>query len=102
MQNLKRNWLVSSKLTWGFDDFWTKHCKISKVVTLELLFIQLYNEKNWRVTFPKERHCSKQANTLILKAVLLISQNMFQNIHTSSSVAQSIIKTANILNLHIS
>ena len=40
-------------------------------------------------TFPKERHSSKQGNILILKAILFISQNMFQSIHTSSSVAKS-------------
>ena len=43
-----------------------------------------------------------QNNNLILKTILFISQNMFQSIHTSSSVAKSIIKTINILNLHIS
>ena len=52
--------------------------------------------------FVKERYSSKQANILILKTILFISQNMFQSIHTSSSVAKSIIKTVNILNLHIS
>ena len=41
-------------------------------------------------------------NILILKTILFISQNMFQGIHTSFSVAKSIIKTVNILNLHIS
>ena len=40
-------------------------------------------------------------NILILKTILFISQDMFQSIHTSSSVAKSIIKTVNILNLHI-
>ena len=44
-----------------------------------------------------------QNNNLILKTILFISQNMFQSIHTSSSsVAKSIVKTVNILNLHIS
>ena len=43
-----------------------------------------------------------QNNNLILKTILFISQNMFQSIHNSSSVAKSIIKTVNILNLHIS
>ena len=38
---------------------------------------------------------------LILKTVLFISENMFQSIRTSSSVAKSIIKTTNILNLYI-
>ena len=50
----------------------------------------------------EERHSSKQVNILILKTILFISQNMFQSIHASSSVAKSIIKTVNILNLHIS
>ena len=49
------------------------------------------------IRFPKERHSSKQANILILKTILFISQNMFQSIHNSSSVAKSIIKTVNIL-----
>ena len=39
-------------------------------------------------------------NILILKTILF-SQNMFQSIHTSSSVAKSKIKTVNILNVHI-
>ena len=39
---------------------------------------------------------------LILKTLHFISQNMFQSIHTSSSVAKSIIKTVNFLNLDIS
>ena len=50
----------------------------------------------------KERRSSKQVNILIAKTILFISQNMFQSIHTSSSVAKSIIKTVNILNLHVS
>ena len=50
----------------------------------------------------EERHSSKQVNILILKTILFISQNMFQSIHTSSSVAKSIIKTVNVLNLHVS
>ena len=48
-------------------------------------------------SLPKERHSSKQVNILILKTILFISQNMFQSIHTSSSVAKSIIKTVNII-----
>ena len=48
-------------------------------------------------SFPKERHSSKQVNILILKTILFISQNMFQSVHTSSSVAKSIIKTVNII-----
>ena len=49
---------------------------------------------------PTEQHSSKQGNILILKTVF-ISQNMFYSIHISS-VAKSIIKTVNILNLHVS
>ena len=54
------------------------------------------------ILFPKERCSSKHVNTLILKTILFIPQNMFQSIHTSSSVAKNIIKTVNILNLHVS
>ena len=50
----------------------------------------------------KEKHSSKQVNILILKIILFNSQNMFQSTHTSSSVAKSIIKTVDILNLLIS
>ena len=53
------------------------------------------------IPFPKERLSSKQVNILILKTILLNWQDMFQSIHTSSSVAKSVIKTVNILNLHI-
>ena len=56
----------------------------------------------WIVVFPKERHSSKHVNILILKTILFIPQGMFQSIHTSSSVVKSVIKTVNILNLHIS
>ena len=52
------------------------------------------------ITFPKEQHSSKQINILILKTILFL-QNMFQSIH-NSSVAKSIIKNVNILNLPIS
>ena len=34
MQNLKTKWLVSLKLTWGFDEFWPEHSKKSKICTL--------------------------------------------------------------------
>ena len=34
VQKLKRNWLLSSKLTWAVDKFWFKHSKISKICTL--------------------------------------------------------------------
>ena len=40
---------------------------------------------------------------LILKTIIpFISQDMFQSIHTSPSVAKSIIKSVNILNVHVS
>ena len=39
---------------------------------------------------------------LTLKTILFIPQNMFQSVHTSFSVAKNIIKTVNILNLHVS
>ena len=42
-------------------------------------------------TVQKEPHSSKTVNTLISKTILFISQNMFQSIHTSSSVAKRII-----------
>ena len=42
MQNLKRNWLVVSKLTWGFDEFWPKHLKVSKIFTLMCSFWAKY------------------------------------------------------------
>ena len=38
---------------------------------------------------------------LIIKTVLFIPQNLFQSTHTSSSVAKNLIKTVNILNLHV-
>ena len=53
-------------------------------------------------TLTKERQSSKLVNILILKTILFIPQNMFQSIHTSSSFAKNIIKTVNILNLHVS
>ena len=56
----------------------------------------------YKSAFPKERNRSKQVNILILKAILFILQSMFQSIHTSSSVAKSIVKTVNLLNLHVS
>ena len=56
----------------------------------------------YKSAFPKERNRSKQVNILISKAILFILQNMFQNIHTSFSLAKSIIKTVNVLNLHVS
>ena len=58
--------------------------------------------KYYKSAFPKERNRSKQVNILILKAILFILQSMFQSIHTSSSVAKSIVKTVNLLNLHVS
>ena len=33
MQMLKRNWLVSSKVTWGINKFWPEHLKISQLCT---------------------------------------------------------------------
>ena len=67
-----------------------------------ILTARFINVKCKKYSISKERHSSKQANILILKTILFISQNMFQSIHTSSSVAKSITKTVNILNLHIS
>ena len=52
--------------------------------------------------FPKERHSSEQVNISILKTLIFIPQNMFYSKHTSSSVAKNVIKTVNILNLHVS
>ena len=40
IQNLKRNWLVSSKLTWGIYQILTEHSKISKSSTLMGCFWQ--------------------------------------------------------------
>ena len=34
MQNLKTNWLVISKFTWGFGEFLPKHLKVSKIFIL--------------------------------------------------------------------
>ena len=34
VQNLKRNWLVLSKLTPQFDEFWLEHSNVSKICTL--------------------------------------------------------------------
>ena len=34
MQNLKRNWLVASKLTPQIDKFWPEHSNVSKICTL--------------------------------------------------------------------
>ena len=42
MQNLKRNWLVSWKLTSGFDECWPEHSKISKICTLMSFFLTKY------------------------------------------------------------
>ena len=74
MQNLKGNWLVISKLAWGFDKFWSKHTQASNICTLRgsfrrkyLMFeLKTYKQvmffgtkdwcKNWRKTdlcFPK-------------------------------------------------
>ena len=50
----------------------------------------------------KSNFRGKQVNILISKTILFIQQNMFQSIPTSSSVAKNIIKTVNILNLHVS
>ena len=44
--------------------------------------------KLW-ITFPKERHSRKQVNVFIFKTILFNPQNMFQSIHTSSSVAKN-------------
>ena len=35
IQNLKRNWSATSKLTWGIDEFWPEHLEISKNCTLK-------------------------------------------------------------------
>ena len=70
-----------------------------------MLFKTITDQQQWHLKYnlgAEERHSSKQVNILILKTIPFISQNMFQSIHTSSSVAKSIIKTVNILNLHIS
>ena len=40
----------------------------------------------------QERHNSQQVDISILKAILFIPENVFQSIHTSSSVAKNIIK----------
>ena len=42
MQNLLRNWLVVSKLTWGIDEFWPEHSKVSKMFTLMCFFWAKY------------------------------------------------------------
>ena len=39
---LKANWLVSSKLTWGIDEFWPEHSKI-------LHFNELLSKMTWRI-----------------------------------------------------
>ena len=33
IQNLERNRLVVSKLTWGIDEFWPEHLKVSNIFT---------------------------------------------------------------------
>ena len=43
--------------------------------------------------------CKNTYEVLILRAILFILQIMFPSMHTSSSVAKSIMKTINILNL---
>ena len=40
MKTLKRNWLVASKSTWGIDEFWSKHSKLS---FNGLLLTKVYN-----------------------------------------------------------
>ena len=42
MQKSKRNWLVSSKLTWEIEEFWPEHWKISKMCTLMGCFWSKY------------------------------------------------------------
>ena len=42
MKNLKRNWLVVSKLTPQFDKFWPKHLNVSKICILKGCFWPKY------------------------------------------------------------
>ena len=77
----------------------------NKVAPKGILFLQetyssVETEKQWNDEFKGQLSFS-HVNILILKTILFISKNMFQSIHTSS-VAKSMIKTVNILNLHIS
>ena len=51
VQNLKRNWLVGSKLTWGIWRIWPDYLKISKICTLMGCFWPkyiLFNLKKYR------------------------------------------------------
>ena len=42
IQNLKRNWLVVSKLTWGIWQILTQHLKVSNIFTLMCSFWAKY------------------------------------------------------------
>ena len=55
--------------------------KLSSPIVFSMLAMYL-------LRFSKERHSRKQVTILILKTILFILQNMFQSIHTSSSVAK--------------
>ena len=83
--------------------------KLEQVFSSKKLFSMTWNFVHGnKITVWASSFCNNNNNNnnnfiiLILKPILFISQNKSQIIHTSCSVAKSTIKTANILNLHVS
>ena len=74
MQNLKRNWLASSKLAWGILRILTRASKISKICTLmncfwpKYIMLELFNgTEDWYNTWRNLDFCRNLANFHRLK-----------------------------------